>query len=96
MLPRYATSVSHTMGPQVDVLAGYANSTYGVVVQNRSGMAVLLPEYYNLDGDQVKVAYGKTAGYSCVSLTATTGVDFNVTATGTLDPYCIVYLEFKK
>lgn len=95
-VPRYATSVSHTMGPQVDVMAGYANSTYGVVVQNRSGMAVVLPEYYNLDGDQVKVVYNKTAGYSCASLTATAGVDFNVAAAATLDPYCIVYLEFKK
>lgn len=94
-IARYSTTVSHTMGPQVDVLAGYANSTYGIVVQNRSGTVVQLPEYYSLDGRVAKPVYLSGDGLYCETLDSKEAQPFNPVVNRTMQPFSIAYFEIK-
>jgi hypothetical protein len=96
LIPRYSTAVSHTMGSQVDVLAGYSDGVYAMVIQNRSGKVVAIPEYVQLDGSLIKPKGKSAAGYSCESLTSTSGVVFNPLTNHTMTPFSIAYIEYTK
>lgn len=93
--PRYATYLTHTMGSQVDVVAGYGNGEYAVIIQNRSGKEVPLPAYWNLDGKIVKPVYISGSGEVCNELGSKTSSSFNPLTKGSLAPFCIVELEVK-
>lgn len=95
-IPRYSTTISHTMGPQVDVLAGYSNEVLALVIQNRSGNTVAIPEYFLLDGELIKSKAKSAAGYLCESLSSTTGSTFNPLTNNTMAPFSIAYIEYTK
>lgn len=90
----YVTTTS--LGPQVDILAGYSNGTYYVELQNRSGLPIALPEYWNMDGVIAKPVVTYSVGYACTSLSSTTGVSFDPLANKELKPFSISEIEFHK
>lgn len=93
--PRYATTVTHNLGSQVDVSAGYENGTYQIVMQNRSGKEVLIPKTWNLDGKTGTPTYSSGDGYSCATYTSTTGTQYNPLTTYKLPALGIVEFEVK-
>jgi hypothetical protein len=95
LIPRYATTVTHSMGSQVDVLAGYANGEYCLIIQNRSGKEVSLPQYWNLDGRITLPTYLSGSGESCAELTSKTSDSFNPLTKKMLAPLSICQVQVK-
>jgi hypothetical protein len=94
--PRYSCTVTHNLGSQVDMQAGVKvlDSKYSILIQNRSGNEIALPEYFLVDGKYEKPTYSYSQGVICATLSSTTGVDYNPLINLKLPPFGIVYLEF--
>lgn len=92
---RYSTLITHTLGTQVDILGGYKDGMYSLIIQNRSGKSIALPEYFLIDNKYTKVNYIKSVGYYSEKLTDTFGQPFDVLQTKVLLPFSITYIELK-
>lgn len=95
LTPRYYVNTT-SLGPGIDILAGYADNVYSMVIQNRTGRDIQLPKYFELDGKVVSPTYNKFQGYYCTDLSSTTGSEFNPLINNTLKGFSVVYLEFNK
>ena len=87
-------TVQHSLGSQVDMLAGYKNGKYSLLIQNRSGKEIDIPEYFLLDLKYTKPTFSKVQGFAGSTLGSTTGAEHNPLITGKLSKFSIVYLEF--
>jgi len=92
---RYSTLITHTLGTQVDILGGYKDGVYSLVIQNRSGKNVKLPEYFLLNGKYTKVNYIKSTGYYSDKLTDNFGQPYDALQNKELLPFSITYIELK-
>ncbi len=77
--------------PEVDILGGIKDNVVRLVMQNRKGVAVQLPDEMEVDGVKYPFKPSKSIGRSCTSIDSTTSMEF--TPEESLAPYCIVYLE---
>lgn len=93
-IQRYSTFNNHSYGSQVDIEVGYLNGVYSVILQNRTGNLIPLPEFVSVDGKTIKPVYTFGDGYACDSKKSTTGTSFNPVLTGNIPGNAIAYLEF--
>lgn len=93
---RYSCEVVHTLGPQVDIGAGYLNGVYSLFIQNRSGKEVALPEYLQVDGRLVKLKdmiVFNIEGKACNELGSKEYALYNPFTKGILAPFSGVYFD---
>ena len=81
--------------PMVDVIGTMKNGVYKIVMQNRKGEPVKLPETITLDGIAVPLSSANVHARKCAARDSTTSTDYNPLQDLTLSGYSIQCFQIK-